>query len=113
MNIEDLIGGPDGLKNLMGQAQQMQAQMKEAQARAEKREVVGESGGGLVKVKANGAQEIISVTIDPVAVDPRDVEMLEDLVASAVNVALRRAKEAMTDEMGPLSSMLNMGVPTP
>ena len=59
MSIEDLLGGPDGLKNLMGQAQQMQQQMKDAQARAEQREVVGESGGGLVKVTANGRLEIL------------------------------------------------------
>jgi len=109
MSIEDLLGGPDGLKNLMGQAQQMQEQMKEAQARAEERQVVGESGGGLVKVTANGRQEVVSITIDPVAVDPRDVEMLEDLVASAVNVALTRSKEALNEEMGSLGSMLNLG----
>ena len=108
MSIEDLLGGPDGLKNLMGQAQQMQQQMKDAQARAEQREVVGESGGGLVKVTANGRLEILSVTIDPVAVDPRDVEMLEDLVTAAINVALTRARDAMNEELGSLGSMLNM-----
>jgi len=108
VSIEDLLGGPDGLKNLMGQAQQMQQQMQEAQSRAEKREVVGESGGGLVKVTANGRQEILSVKIDPVAVDPRDVEMLEDLVTAAINVALTRSREAMNEEMGSLGSALNM-----
>ena len=108
MSIEDLVGGPDGLKNLMGQAQKIQAQLKEAQERAEKREVVGESGGGLVTVTANGRQEIISLRIDPVAVDPRDVEMLEDLVRAAVNVALERSREAMGEEMGSLGSMLDM-----
>jgi DNA-binding YbaB/EbfC family protein len=108
MSIEDLMGGPDGLKNLMGQAQKIQLQLKEAQERAERREVVGEAGGGLVKVTANGRQEILSLKIDPVAVDPRDVEMLEDLVRAAVNVALGRAREAMGEEMGSLGSMLNL-----
>ena len=61
-----------------------------------------------MKVVANGRQEILSVKIDKVAVDPRDVEMLEDLVAAAVNVALSRSREAMNEEMGSLGPMLNM-----
>jgi DNA-binding YbaB/EbfC family protein len=106
MGIEELLSGPDGMKNLMAQAQQMQEQMKDAQARAVKVEVTGESGGGIVKVTANGGQEIIRIEIDPVAVDPRDVDMLQDLVTAATNDALRKAKEAMTQEMGGMADLI-------
>jgi len=106
MDLESLLGGGEGLKGLMEQAQKMQQQMQEAQARAERIEVVGESGGGLVSVKANGKQEVISITLDPVAVDPRDIEMLQDLITAAVNVALKKAQDAVSSEMGPLGDMM-------
>ena len=106
MDLEALLGGSEGLKGLMEQAQQMQQQMQEAQARAERTEVVGEAGGGLVSVKANGKQEVLEITLDPIAVDPRDIEMLQDLITAAVNSALKKAQEAVAGEMGPLADMM-------
>ncbi len=111
MDLDKLLGE---LKNmdlgaLMGQAQQVQGQVAEAQERAARREVVGEAGGGIVKVTANGRQEILRVDIDPIAVDPRDKEMLEDLLVAATNVALHKAKAVMAEELGPLAGMMQAG----
>src|SRR5512140_530948 len=86
------------LNALLQQAQAMQEQMKEAQARLAKKEVTGTAGGGMVIVTANGKGEILKVQIDKQAVDPRDVPMLEDLVLAAVNAAIRAAQEAAAAE---------------
>jgi len=100
--MEDLFGGK--LQGLMQQAQQMQKQMAEAQERAARREVTGEAGGGLVKVTANGVPAIVRVTLDPVTVT--DLDMLQDLIVAATNDALKKAKEAVEVELGPLAQML-------
>ncbi len=106
MNIEDLLKG-EGLQGLMQQAQQMQSQMQQARAKAQDKTVVGESGGGMVKVTANGNMEVLSVFIDPLAASPEeDLEMLQDLIVAATNDALRRAKQAVEAELGPLAQML-------
>jgi len=105
MNIDELLGGAN-LEGLMQQAQQMQEQVKQAQARAEQKKVVGEAGGGIIKVTANGRMEILAVEIDPIAATGEDLEMLQDLVTAAVNDALRRAKDAMREEMGPFADMM-------
>jgi DNA-binding YbaB/EbfC family protein len=102
MNFEEMFGGGK-LQQMMEQAQALQKQIQEAQERAARREVTGESGGGLVKVTANGAMQIKSVVLDPVTVT--DLEMLQDLITAAVNDAIRRAKEAATQELGPLGDM--------
>ena len=102
MNFDELFGGGK-LEAMMQQAQALQKQVQEAQDRAARREVVGESGGGLVKVTATGAMTIVKVLLDPVTLT--DKEMLEDLITAAVNDALRRAKEAATAELGPLGEM--------
>ena len=80
------------LNKLMQQAQQMQAQMAQAQEEIAKEEVEASAGGGMVVVRANGAQEILEIRIDPKAIDPDDPEMLADLVLAAVNEALRSAR---------------------
>jgi hypothetical protein len=100
--MEDLFGGK--LQGLMQQAQAMQKQMAEAQERAARREVTGEAGGGLVKVTANGVPAIVRVTLDPVTVT--DLDMLQDLIVAATNDALKKAKEAVEVELGPLAQML-------
>jgi DNA-binding YbaB/EbfC family protein len=92
------------LDALMQQAQAMQKQALEAQERAAKREVTGEAGGGLVKVTATGAMVVTRVELDPVTVT--DVEMLQDLITAATNDALKRAKEMMAKELGPLGEMM-------
>ena len=105
MNLDELLGGAN-LEGLMDQARQMQNQMQQAQARAELKQVVGEAGGGMVKVTANGRLDILKVQIDPIAVTGEDVEMLQDLVTAAVNDAIRRAKQVVQQELGPLGDMM-------
>ena len=91
-----------GFGNMMKQAQKFQKQMLEMQEELEKMTVEGSSGGGMVKVTANGRQEIIDVKIDPEVVDPEDIELLEDLVLAAVANALDKAKGMAEEEMGKL-----------
>ena len=79
------FGGGNQMQQLMKQAQKMQEQMAKAQEELEEAEIEGESGSGLVKVVVNGKKAVKSITIDPKAVDPDDVEMLEDMVMAAVN----------------------------
>jgi DNA-binding YbaB/EbfC family protein len=98
------MGGPGGfdLGGLLQQAQAMQQRLLEAQAAAAEQEVEGESGGGVVKVRVTGGLEFRSVEIDPKAVDPNDVDMLEDLVLAAIHDAVARAKELNESAMGGL-----------
>jgi DNA-binding YbaB/EbfC family protein len=102
MKIEDLLSG-GGLEGLLGQARQMQTQLAEAQARAGRKQVTGESGGGLVRVTVTGRLDVTSVVIDPVVV--QDVDMLQDLIVAATNDAMRRAREMVEHELGPLAAM--------
>lgn len=97
------------LGNLMKQAQMMQEKMAKIQEEAAQKTVEATSGGGMVTVVANGKMEIISVKIDKEVVNPDDIEMLQDLVAAAVNEALKKAQELMSDEMGKLTG--GMGLP--
>jgi DNA-binding YbaB/EbfC family protein len=92
-----------GMNDLVRQAQVMQKKIQKAQEELAEKEVEASVGGGMVTVVANGNQEVKSVTIDPQAVDPEDVSMLEDLVLSAVNEALKKAKEMAEEEMGQLT----------
>jgi DNA-binding YbaB/EbfC family protein len=86
------------LGGLFQQAQKMQKELKAVQEDLKQRTVLGESGSGLVKVYANGQQEVLKVEIDPKVVDPEDTEMLEDLVLVAVGQALEKAKELSDQE---------------
>ncbi|MCR4695412.1 MAG: YbaB/EbfC family nucleoid-associated protein [Pseudobutyrivibrio sp.] len=86
-------GMPGNMSQLMKQAQRMQRQMEEAQADLETKEITGTAGGGVVEVTVSGKRELTKVHIDPDAVDPDDVEMLEDLVMAATNEALRKVDE--------------------
>ena len=80
---------------MQARIQQMQEQVNAAQEAVEAQEFTASVGGGVVEAKVNGKKEVLAVTIKPEAVDPEDVEMLQDLVVSAVNEALRQAGEAM------------------
>ena len=91
-----------GFGNMMKHAQKFQKHMLEMQEELEKMTVEGSSGGGMVKVTANGRQEILDIKIDPEVVDPEDIELLEDLVLAAVTNALDNAKGMMKEEMGKL-----------
>ncbi len=98
---------PGNMNNLMKQAQKMQRQMEEASKEMEETEVKASSGGGVVEVTASGKKEIVGIKIDPDAVDPDDVEMLEDLVVAAVNEALRKVDEISQEKMGKLTGGLS------
>jgi len=102
------------MAGLMKQAKKMQEQMERAQEELADLEVSATAGGGMVTVSANGKQEVLSIEIKPDAVDPDDVEMLEDLVLAATNEALRKASDAASEHMakvaGPLQSMLTPGM---
>jgi DNA-binding YbaB/EbfC family protein len=97
------------INNLMKQAQQMQEKVKKLQEEAAGKTVEASAGGGMITVVANGRQEILSVKIDPSVIDPNDIEMLQDLVAAAVNEALRKSQELMKEEMANLTA--GMGLP--
>ncbi len=97
-----------GMNDLLRQAQVMQTKMSKLQADMAERTLEATSGGGMVKVTVNGKQEVLSIAIDPKAVDPGDVEMLQDLVLTAVNEGLRQAKEMMEKEVGALTGGLKI-----
>jgi DNA-binding YbaB/EbfC family protein len=99
----------DSMKKLMKQAQKMQAQMADLQAKLEEDTMEGTSGGGMVTAVVNGRHELISLKIKPAAVDPEDVEMLEDLVQTAINAANRRVAEHLQTEMSKVTG--GMGLP--
>ena len=95
-----------------GDAQHERHEMVRVQEELGSKTVDATAGGGMVTVVANGHQEIVSVTIDPEAVDPEDVEMLQDMVMAAVNEALRASKEMAADEMAKVTGGLNIpGLP--
>ena len=100
------MGG--NMAKMMKQVQKMQANMAKMQEELGNRTVESTSGGGVVRVVANGRQEIVSLEIKPEAVDPEDVEMLQDLVLTAVNEALKQAQDMMAKEMGKLTGGLNI-----
>ncbi|MCK8824512.1 YbaB/EbfC family nucleoid-associated protein [Fuchsiella alkaliacetigena] len=93
---------------MMKQVQKMQSQMKKAQEDLADEEVEATAGGGVVKVVANGKQEIVDISIDPDAVDPEDVEMLEDLILAATNEAMRKVQDMASEKMGDLTGGMNI-----
>ncbi len=97
-----------GFGDIMKQVQKMQAKMEEVQAELAQERVEGTAGGGMVKVIANGKQEIVEVKIEPEVVDPEDVEMLEDLIVAAVNQAQQNAQEMASEKMASVTGGLNI-----
>jgi DNA-binding YbaB/EbfC family protein len=91
------------MQQLMKQAQRMQQQMVAAQQELAEAQLTGSAGGGLVTATVTGSGEVLGVTIDPKAVDPDDVESLEDLVIAAIRDAARAAAELTEQKMGPLT----------
>ena len=96
-------GMPGNMNNLMKQAQKMQKQMEENQKALEEKEFTATAGGGAVEVTVSGKREIVKVKLSEEAVDPDDVEMLEDLIVAATNEALRQAEEAAASAMSALT----------
>ena len=99
-------GGQPNMQQIMKQAQKMQQQVAEAQAELAAAELTGTAGGGLVTVTVTGLGEYKSVKIDPKAVDPEDVETLEDLVVAALANAGDNARKLAEEKMGPLAQGL-------
>lgn len=93
---------------MMKQVQKMQEDMANLQADIEEREFTATAGGGIVEVTFNGKHELKKITIDPEAVDPEDIEMLEDFITIAVNEAIRNIDETSSREMGAITGGLNI-----
>ncbi len=106
-------GGMGGMNmnQLIKQAQKMQADMEEKKAQLAEQTVEAFVGGGMVKVVANGANQIVDISIAPDVVDPDDIEMLQDLIISAVNEALRKADEMVQDEMAKVTGIPQGSMP--
>ena len=96
-------GMPGNMNNLMKQAQKMQRKMEEASKEIEEKEITAAAGGGVVEVTVSGKKEITKIKIDPEAVDPDDVEMLEDLIMAATNEALRQMDEYSQQSMSKIT----------
>jgi len=99
---------PKGLGNMMKQVQKMQAEMEKIQEELAEERVEATAGGGVVKVVANGRQEILEIKISPEVVNPDDVEMLEDLILAAVNQAREKAAELQAENLGRLTGGLKI-----
>ncbi|NOY68253.1 MAG: YbaB/EbfC family nucleoid-associated protein [Deltaproteobacteria bacterium] len=93
---------------LMKQAQQLQTKMAKLQEEMGDKTIEASAGGGMVKVVANGRQEIVSIGIEKEVVDPEDVDMLQDLILAAVNEALTRSQAMVSEQMGKLTGGLNI-----
>ncbi|MBU1585948.1 MAG: YbaB/EbfC family nucleoid-associated protein [Proteobacteria bacterium] len=98
----------NNMNSMMKQAQKLQKKMLKTQAELATKTVEASSGGGMVKVIANGAQKIESIVFEKEVIDPEDIEMLQDLVLAAVNDALNKSQEMVSSEMGKLTGGLNI-----
>ena len=97
-----------GMGNMMKQAQKLQSQMMKLQEEMADKTVETTAGGGMIKVIANGRQQVVSIQIEKEVVDPDDVEMLQDLILAAVNEALSKSQELVAAEMSKLTGGLNI-----
>jgi DNA-binding YbaB/EbfC family protein len=97
-----------GLGNILKQAQQMHARISQLQEEMAEKTVEASSGGGMVNIVMNGKQEVMTVRIDPEVVNREDTEMLQDLIAAAVNEAIRKSQEMMAEEMKKITGGLSI-----
>ncbi|MEE8480037.1 MAG: YbaB/EbfC family nucleoid-associated protein [Desulfobacterales bacterium] len=97
-----------GMGNMMKQAQKLQSKMLKLQGELADKTVETTSGGGMVKVVANGRQQIVSIQIEEEVIDPDDVEMLQDLILAAINDALTKSQEMVSGEMSKLTGGINI-----
>jgi DNA-binding YbaB/EbfC family protein len=95
--------------NMIRQAQKMQQDMLRMQEEIEKKTYEATAGGGIVKAVINGKNELVDLAIDPQAVDPQDVEILQDMIVAAVNEAIRKADAARSESMSKITGGLNLG----
>lgn len=96
------------MNNMLRQAQKLQEEMTKMQSELEEKTVEASAGGGAVTVTVSGKKQLVSVKISPDAVDPDDIETLEDLVMAAANEALRKAEEMMVNAMGKITGGMNI-----
>jgi len=106
--FQGMPGGGMNIQQMMKQAQKMQKQMEEMQASLVNKSLEVSAGGGAIKVTINGEKQITDLTISPDVVDPDDVEMLQDLVISAVNEAIRQMEEAANTQMSKITGGMNL-----
>jgi len=97
-----------GLGNILKQAQQMHSKITQLQEEMAGKTVVASAGGGMVNIVMNGKQEVLSLQIDPEVVNREDIEMLQDLITAAVNEAIRKSQEMMTEEMKKITGGLSI-----
>jgi len=102
------MGGGANMNQMIKQAQKMQEQMLKMQEELEEKVFEASSGGGVVSAKISGKKELVEITIKPEAVDPDDVEMLQDLIVAAVNEGLRKADESSANEMSKLTGGMSI-----
>lgn len=100
--------GLGNISNLLGQAKQMQQKLASIHEELERETVSAESGGGMVKVTMNGKQKLVSIKIEPSAINPDDAAMLEDLILVAINEAQDRVQELVKERMGALTGGINI-----
>ena len=105
------MGMPGNMNNLMKQAQKMQKQMEESQKALQEKEYTASAGGGAVEITVSGKKEIVKVKLAEEAVDPDDVEMLEDMIMAAANEAIRKMEEDTAAVMSKLTGGLGGGFP--
>ena len=98
-----MFGNMGNMAGMMKKVQKLQADMAKLQEELKVRTLDATAGGGAVKVVINGEKQLLSVKIDPAAIDPEDVEMLEDLILAAVNEAIKKVDDMMAQEMGKLT----------
>lgn len=96
------------MNSVIKQAQKMQEEMERIQQETEEEQIEASSGGGAVKVVVSGKKELVSIKIDPDAVDPDDVETLEDMIIAAVNDGINKAEELLTEKMGAVTGGINI-----
>ena len=102
------MGMGGNMQQLARQAQKLQQQMTEKQAELEAQEFEASAGGGMVTAKVTGKKQLVALTIKPEAVDPEDVELLQDMVLAAVNEAIKQAEDTVEREMGKITGGMKM-----
>ncbi len=97
-----------GLGNILKQAQEMHGKISQLQEEMANKTVEASAGGGMVNIVMNGKQQVLSIRVDPEVVNREDIEMLQDLIVAAVNEAIRKSQEMMTEEMKKITGGLNI-----
>ena len=104
-----MMGGNNNMQQLARQALMLQQQISQLQENLDKREFEATAGGGMVRAKVNGEREVLELEIKPEAIDPNDVEMLQDMIVAALNEALKNAHETVENEMSKLTGGMGGG----